>query len=238
MSELTPDEHWILKFGFYEYADPFKARGKGAIRSKLMRACRDAGPILEALVRKNVLSESPSRTEVRLTDYGHQLYSHFERQQEDWYEQEIAGVDDAEKDEILIRKGETFRAYWLIRKICLSARENLLIVDNYVGPDLFKLLSEMAEPIEIKVLGSDKSYREKNAAELAYAKLKEQNAGVQMRRSDDVHGRYIFIDWQVCYEVAHSIKDLGTKEATIKRMRGSQELYATLEKHWRVAKEV
>ena len=238
MAELTPDEHWVLKFGFYEYADPFKARGKGAIRSKLMRACRDAGPILEALVKKKVLSESPDKVDVRLTDYGHQLYLYFEGKQNDWHKPDIARVDDDERDEILIRKGETSRAYRRVKKICLSAQENLVIVDNYVGPDLFRLLSEIPKSLEINVLSSDRSYTEKQEAEVAYAKLKQQNPRMQMRKSNDFHGRYIFIDKNVCFEFAHSIKDLGTKEATIKRLLACQELYSEFEKHWFAAKEV
>jgi len=238
MVELTSDEYRILRFGFYQYADPFRSLERATIVHKLMRVCMDTRLILEDLVRKNVLSESPDKTYVRLTDYGDQLFLYFDSQQKEWHNQEICKVDDAEQDEILIRKGETYRGYSIIRKICLGATKNIVIQDNYVGPDLFKLLSEISQAIEINVLTSDKPYTEKESAELAYAKLKQQNPRIQMKKSNGFHGRYIFIDGQICYEVAHSIKDLGKKESTIKILRCCEDLYTEFKKHWLSAKEV
>ena len=237
MVELTPDEYRVLRFGFYQYANPFRPFERINIEHKLQRVCRDTYLILQDLVQKNVISESPDKTFVRLTDYGDQLFLYFSNQQEEWYKQEICKVDDAKQDEILIKKGETFRGYWIIRKICLGAKKNIIIQDNYVGPDLFKLLTEISQAIEINVLTSDKPYREKDSAELAYSKLKQQNTRIQMRKSNNFHGRYIFIDGQICYEVAHSIKDLGTKEATIKILRNCEDLLTEFEKHWLSAKE-
>jgi len=237
MVELTPDEYRVLRFGFYQYADPFKPFERVDIAHKLKHVCMDSRIILQDLIIKGVLSESPDKIYVRLTDYGDQLFLYFSNQQDEWYKQEICKVDDAKQDEILIKKGETFRGYWIIRKICLGAKQNIIIQDNYVGPDLFKLLSEISQAIEINVLTSDKIYREKESAELAYSKLKQQNTRIQMKKSNDFHGRYIFIDEQICYEVAHSIKDLGTKEATIKILRNCEVLYTEFKKHWLSAKE-
>jgi hypothetical protein len=168
MVELTSDEYRVLKFRFYQYANPFQQHDIVGIVHRLMPVSMDARIILEDLVSKNVLSKSPDETSIRLTDYGHELYLHFENEQKDWYEQEIAKVDDTEKDEILIRQDQKYRGYWIIRQICLSAKKNITIQDNYVGPDLFQLLSEMSEAIEVSILISDKSYKGKEATQLAY----------------------------------------------------------------------
>lgn len=125
MVELTSDEYRVLRFGFYQYADPFRPLETARIVHQLMHVCMDTRIILEDLVRKNVLSESPDGIYMRLTDYGHELYLHFESEQKEWYQQEIAKVDDAKKDEILIRQGQPFRGYRIIRQICLSAQKTL-----------------------------------------------------------------------------------------------------------------
>ncbi|MCJ7498339.1 MAG: hypothetical protein MUO78_09455 [candidate division Zixibacteria bacterium] len=239
MVELTPDEHWILKFGFYGCSNPFQPRQKGRIVHELRPPVgRDARPILKTLIEKKALSESPDKTYVRLTDYGHQIFKYFEEQQTDWNEQEVSKVDDANRDEILIRKGDFFSAYWITRKICLNADKSIVIQDNYIGPDLFKLRSEIPTLIEIKVLTSEKPYKDKEAAELAYTNLKKQNPRIEMKRSNDFHARYIFIDGQICYELGHSIKDLGTKEAIIKKLHICEELYSEFNKRWLSAKNV
>lgn len=239
MPELTPDEYWVLEHWFGRFKNPFGAYVKLAIELTLsQKTFINVNRVLQELIEKKVLSESPDKKHVRLTDYGHQLFLHFKSEQEDWYKQEIAKVDDTEKDEILIRKGETFRGFWIIRKTCLTSQKSIAIQDSYIGPDLFKLLSEIPEAIDIKVLTSDKPYKEKGAAELAYTKLKQQRTPLEMKKSDDFHGRYIFIDRKICYEVGHSIKDLGSKEATIKRLRSCAELYHEFEKIWKTASNI
>jgi hypothetical protein len=62
MPELTPDERWVLKYGFYQYADPFKPYSKETIITQLMPARKDTRPILKNLIDKKVLSESPDKT--------------------------------------------------------------------------------------------------------------------------------------------------------------------------------
>lgn len=96
----------------------------------------------------------------------------------------------------------------------------------------------MSQAVEVSILTSDKSYKEKEATQLAYQKLKQENPKIKMKKSNDFHGRYIFIDGQICYEVAHSIKDLGKKESTIKVLRSCEALYNEFKRHWSSAKEV
>jgi hypothetical protein len=59
-----------------------------------------------------------------------------------------------------------------------------------------------------------------------------------MKKSNGFHGRYIFIDEQTCYELGHSIKDLGLKESTIKILRCCDELITEFKKQWLSAKDV
>ncbi|MDP3024707.1 MAG: hypothetical protein Q8O10_04150 [candidate division Zixibacteria bacterium] len=233
MSELNADEHRLLKLWFCQYANPFQRHQKGYIIAKLVpNIMTNARIVMEGLIQKKVLSESPDKAYICLTDFGYELYLHFEQKQRDWNEQEIVKVSDVEKDEILIRKGDIFRGYWIIRNIFLSAQKSIVIQDNYLSPELFKLLSEIQTGIDIKILTSDKQYKEKDPSELAYTKLKQQNNQIEMRKSNNFHGRYIFIDRQFCWEIGHSIKDLGTKDATIKKLRNCEELYTEFEKLW------
>lgn len=202
MLELDPDEYRLLRVWFYQYANRFQRHQKVYIISRLVpNIVSNARIIMERLIQKKVLSESPDKAYVCLTDFGHELYLHFEQKQQNWNEQEIVKVNDVDKDEIVIKKGDFFRGHWIIRDICLSAQKSIAIQDNYLSPELFKLLSEIQKGIDIKILTSNKQHKEKDSTELAYGKLKQQNNQIEMRKSNDFHGRYIFIDKQFCWEI-------------------------------------
>src|SRR5207244_4053645 len=116
----------------------------------------DAAAVLQSLIQKNIIDVSPDKMRVRITDYGAELYNATVRAQKDWESRSIIRVATFDRDQLLIRAGEVFKANRMLREIFASAQKELCILDPYVGPAVFDLLEEEAQRIQIRVVTSEK----------------------------------------------------------------------------------
>ena len=109
IAELEEWELWMLQVYFQRYG-LLAPHDLSDIRHQmqLLSFSRTEGT-LQSLIAKNVLSLSPDKRKVRLTDYGHELFRAAVAAQQDWESQPIITVSNLERDEVLIRAGKTFK---------------------------------------------------------------------------------------------------------------------------------
>src|SRR5215475_9201942 len=136
MAELTPNEIWFIKVCFKNRRGLSGSHRITDIQTDMQYILRgDSLPTLHTLIKKKVLNLSPDERQVKFTDYGIELYKAMEREQEDWEKQSIIKISNLDREEILIRAGETFRANRVLREILQKVRLELHVIDPYLGPD-------------------------------------------------------------------------------------------------------
>ncbi len=112
-------------------------------------------------------------------------------------------------------EGEIYDAYSLLIDILKKAKEEIIIIDNYAGKQLFDILKEIK--INIKVVT-------KNIDEISYKKYNEQYENIEIINNDKFHDRFIIIDKKILYHSGASFKDIGKKCFGINRIEDSSYL--------------
>ena len=102
----------------------------------------------------------------------------------------------------LFFEGQIYDAYSLLIKILSVAKEEIIIIDNYAGRELFDILRDVK--CNIKVIT-------KNTSEELIKKYNKQYNNVNVIQNDTFHDRFIIIDRKILYHSGSSFKDLGKK---------------------------
>jgi len=234
MTELSPDEYWFI--GVY-----FRARGFSGSHNindinHFMNLHGDGstGTRIVSLVKKNVLSLSPDCLKVKFTDYGLELYESMVNAQKSWDKQDIIKVSSLERVQIQIRAGEGFKANRVLREILSLAKQEVSIIDPYIGPPLFDLLEDTASKKQVRIITSEKS---KEDAFLAYDAFRKQYPKTEVRVLGEglLHDRYILLDRARGFHVGHSLKDLGTKDTQLNLLKDASEALKRFEELWKKA---
>jgi hypothetical protein len=125
----------------------------------------------------------------------------------------------ARVSELFFSKGSQHDAYLQIKQIMGKAKRSLRIVDNYVDSELFTLIESLPNrPANIQVLTSHMP----TDFALQAKKFMKQHAWAQIeiKRTSDVHDRFIIIDESYCFHLGASIKDAGGKVFMISEIEG------------------
>lgn len=100
--------------------------------------------------------------------------------------------------------GQIFDAYEFISSLIKQAKNEIILIDNYIDETTLTLLSKN----NIKTTIYTKSIT--NQLELDIKKFKEQYHDIEIKTNNNFHDRFIIIDKET-YHIGASIKDLGKK---------------------------
>ena len=117
--------------------------------------------------------------------------------------------------------GQIYDAYSILMSILNSAKEEIIIIDNYAGKELLDVLKNIDKKILII---------SKNIDDILIKKYKEQYSNVEFKKLDIFHDRFIIIDRKVLYNFGTSLKDLGKKCFAINEMESCEILDVLLKK--------
>jgi len=109
-----------------------------------------------------------------------------------------------EKKEInkIFFEGELYDAYSLLLDILNKTKQEIIIIDNYAGKELFDLLRKIDKKITIV---------SKNIDETLKSKYESQYNNIIFINNNSFHDRFIIIDKSKLYSCGASFKDLGKK---------------------------
>ena len=116
------------------------------------------------------------------------------------------------KKEHLFFEGQIYDAYSLLIEILSAAKEEIIIIDNYAGRELFDILKDIK--CNIKVIT-------KNTSEELINKYNKQYNNVDVIQNDTFHDRFIIIDRKILYHSGSSFKDLGKKCFAINKIENN-----------------
>ena len=117
-------------------------------------------------------------------------------------------------------KGDIYDAYSVLLEIFDLTKEEIIIIDNYVGKEVLDLLRKINK--KIIVISS-------NIDETLKKKYLEQYSNVMFINNNSYHDRFIIIDRKQLFHCGASFKDLGKKCFGINEIENKIEIEKMLE---------
>jgi hypothetical protein len=110
--------------------------------------------------------------------------------------------------------GQVFDAYELASKIIRSAKQSIVLIDNYMNENTLTHLAKKKK--EVSVLLLSKTVNKKLTLDLQHAN--KQYGGFELKPFTKSHDRFLIIDSKEVYHLGASLKDLGKKWFAFSKM--------------------
>jgi len=110
--------------------------------------------------------------------------------------------------------GQIFDAYVLANKIIKSAKQSVILIDNYIDESVLTMFSKKLKNVKVTLLTKNIS---KQLA-LDIAKFNQQYPIIEAKIFDLSHDRFLIIDGKDIYHLGASLKDLGKKWFAFSKM--------------------
>ena len=115
-----------------------------------------------------------------------------------------------ENNNHIFYEGQIYDAYSLIIDILSKAKEEIIIIDNYAGKELFDITRNINVNIKIYT---------KNIDNMSKKKYEKEYSNIEIIGTDIFHDRFIIIDNKELYNIGSSIKDIGKKCSSINKIK-------------------
>jgi len=103
--------------------------------------------------------------------------------------------------------GHLFDSYTLIADIVRSAKEEIILIDNYIDDTVFKQLTKRNKNVKAVIYTKPLS----NIVKQDLKKHNEQYSKIEIRKLTTAHDRFMIIDKKTVYHFGASLKDAGKK---------------------------
>ena len=120
--------------------------------------------------------------------------------------QKLYNVESKRLNEVIKRNINRFPETFYFQ---LTDKEEIIIIDNYAGKELLKILSKINKKVIIV---------SKNISEELIKKYESEYKNIEFKNIDIFHDRFIIIDKENLYSCGASFKDLGKKCFAINEM--------------------
>lgn len=112
---------------------------------------------------------------------------------------------------------QIYDSYSLIIDIIESAKNKIVIIDNYIDNSVLKMLTKKNKNVDVILITSN-NYK---ITQLDISKFNEQYPTLKINITQKFHDRFIIIDDKIMYHCGASLKDLGKKCFAITKMENS-----------------
>jgi len=110
--------------------------------------------------------------------------------------------------------GQVFDAYELTSKIIRSAKQNIVLIDNYMNETTLLHLAKKKKGVQVLLLTKTINKQ----LTLDVIKATEQYGNFELKAFTKSHDRFLIIDMQEVYHLGESLKDLGKKWFAFSKM--------------------
>lgn len=110
--------------------------------------------------------------------------------------------------------GQVFDAYELTSRIIRSAKQRIVLIDNFIDEQTFTQLSKKQPDVRVSILTKTAITGENNSSKqvaLDLKKANEQYGNFEVIPFSKSHDRFLIIDHTQVYHLGASLKDLGKK---------------------------
>jgi hypothetical protein len=105
--------------------------------------------------------------------------------------------------------GDEYAFYRDLKGVLAAAQKEVFLVDNYLDTEIFDLYAGAVQPGALVRMLTDQPKGNLTAVAQKYA----ARGGFELRSSEDVHDRVVFVDDR-CWVIGQSIKDAARKKPT------------------------
>jgi len=110
--------------------------------------------------------------------------------------------------------GQVFDAYELTSKIIRSAKQSIVLIDNYIDESTLTHLAKKKKGVQVFLLTKNISKQ----LSLDVQKANEQYGNFEVKTFTQSHDRFLIIDGKEVYHLGASLKDLGKKWFAFSKM--------------------
>ena len=103
--------------------------------------------------------------------------------------------------------GQVFDAYIFVVDLIKSAKESIVLIDNYIDESVLSILSKNEETVNITIYTLNITKQ----LQLDLKKHNEQYNYIEIKTFTKSHDRFLIIDKKAIYHIGASLKDLGKK---------------------------
>lgn len=121
----------------------------------------------------------------------------------------------SEIDTFYFKKGIHFESYVTVRNLFLSAKRSITVIDRFIDEEILYTLAVLPPIVRVRIItlkigGKDFT--------VLLSKLVKENRKIDIYKSKLFHDRFIRID-DAWWHLGHSIKDLGSADAMLARVK-------------------
>jgi len=110
--------------------------------------------------------------------------------------------------------GQIFDAYVLANKIIKSAKQSIILIDNYIDESVLTMFGRKLKNVKVTLLTKNISKQ----LTLDIAKFNQQYPIIEAKIFNLSHDRFLIIDGKDIYHLGASLKDLGKKWFAFSKM--------------------
>ena len=118
------------------------------------------------------------------------------------------------KNKQLFFDGEFYDAYSFIQRLFEKAKNEIIIIDNYIDRSILDRLVVKKDNVKVVIYTSTKTKLLKSDI----TSFNNQYGSLEVKFVNNVHDRFIITDKNKLYHLGHSIKDLGKKIFSINEL--------------------
>jgi len=140
----------------------------------------------------------------------------------------IIASRDPIADQGIFYENQIFDAYKFVSDLFRSAKESIMIIDNFIDDSVLVHLTKVSKNVQVKIL--TKSVSDQLALDVK--KFNSQYFPIEIIAFTHAHDRFIIIDDKYVYHVGASLKDLGKKWFAFSKIeKADMKLLSRLEKY-------
>jgi hypothetical protein len=185
----------------YVFTEPGVAMLSAVLRSDI--AVKVSIQIINAFVQLRKLVGQNAIRQLRLSAIENKLIEHDYK-----FEQLFKAL---EKNELpqkgIFFDGQVFDAYEFASKIIRSAKNSIILIDNYIDETTITHLCKKERNVRVTLLNKSANKQ----LELDIKKVNEQYGNFELKVFNKSHDRFLIIDQKEVYHLGASLKDLGKK---------------------------
>ena len=122
---------------------------------------------------------------------------------------------------VLFFKGQMWDVTSLIEDIIIKAKEEIILIDNYIDKKTLDLLVKKKKGVAVNIYTSEKGNK---LTEKEITDFNNQYGLLNIRYTDEFHDRFMILDKKVLYHIGSSIKDDGKKAFEISIIEDKKQL--------------
>ncbi len=172
--------------------------------------------IMNAFVEMRKFIVNNGKVFERLTNVEYKLLEHDKKFDEVF--NELQKNEENKFQQQIFYNGQIYDAYSLIVDIIKSAKNKIVIIDNYIDDSILKMLSKKENNVEVVILTSSNT----PISKLDITKFNKQYPTLKVATTNNFHDRFILIDGTELYHCGASLKDLGKKCFAINKIEDSK----------------